>query len=78
MSAGIRSTMIMVGPGHFQHWRTELGKSTAEMAEIVGIGTAQYERAEATAQIPLNHHIAITNAFEKLGKLPTPIEQKRH
>jgi DNA-binding XRE family transcriptional regulator len=68
----------MVGPAHFQQWRIELGKSTAEMAEIVGIGTAQYERAESTAQIPLNHHIAIKTAFEELGKTPTPIEQKRH
>jgi DNA-binding XRE family transcriptional regulator len=70
--------MTMVGPGHFQQWRSELGKSAAEMAEIVGIRTTQYERAETTAEIPLNHHIAITTAFEKLGKTPTPIEQKRH
>jgi transcriptional regulator with XRE-family HTH domain len=75
MSIGITTTITIVGPGTFRQWRTELGKSEAEMAAVAGISTAQYQRAETTSDIPAKDHVAIVTAYRNLGKEATPIEK---
>ena len=68
-----RVKIFSAGIEQFKLWRTELGKSEQEMADLAGITVEQYRAAEGSAEAAGKVYGQLVAAFRKIGKEPVTV-----